>query len=802
MAITAKALSTSLPRCLYFHRHFRFSLPLHLHRPLLHKFRPLCTAYVEEAESLQPLKHSILLERLRQRHLKDSPQPPKPAPQKLRHAVAEIEGSRRKKGAAPETASTFQELGLSEEVMGALGEMGITDPTEIQRIGIPAVLHEKSVVLGSHTGSGKTLAYLLPLIQIDLVCLAPLLIYAYFVLKHLSFVLKLQLLRRDEDLHGMLMKPRRPRAVVLCPTRELCEQVFRVSKSISHHARFRSTMVSGGGRLKPQEDSLNSPIDMVVGTPGRVLQHIEEGNLVYGGIRYVVLDEADTMFDRGFGPDIRKFLAPLRSRASKLDGLGFQTVLVTATMTTAVQKLVDEEFQGIAHLRTSSLHKKIASARHDFIKLSGSENKLEALLQVLEPSLAKGNRVMVFCNTLSSSRAVDHFLSENQISTVNYHGEIPAEQRNKLSATDEFDPIILDDIDECNEWLVGELDDDDDDIDGGNHLVHDDDDTLDWNMVYKASGVGEPRTYTRSKKRKESSTSNSSCFRVSKKKEPIIPRKGKGKRKRLALVDEESEEEEFEDSVSGDQEDEAMEDKDEMDADDSDDDELEDYRASALEIVLVENLEKFKSNDGDCPTLVCTDLAARGLDLDVDHVIMFDFPSNSIDYLHRTGRTARMGAKGKVTSLIARKNLILATRIEEAIMKNESLESLSVDRIKRDLARSHINQQKGQNEKREMTSSLKRKAQATSTKPSDARGKAAVAKKSSFSKSTKAPMISKPKKKVVKVLKTSNSSGSSNSKGTSSGGRKHSEGRNEGGAGSTSKLNVVGFRGRSSVKAA
>ncbi|KAG6433468.1 hypothetical protein SASPL_105082 [Salvia splendens] len=147
-------------------------------------------------------------------------------------------------------------------------------------------------------------------------------------------------------------------------------------------------------------------------------------------------------------------------------------------------------------------------------------------------------------------------------------------KKNKLSATDEFDPIILDDIDECNEWLVGELDDDDDDddIDGGNHLVHDDDDTLDWNMVYKASGVGEPRTYTRSKKRKESSTSSSSCLRVSKKKEPIIPRKGKGKRKRLALVDEESEEEEFEDSVSGDQEDE-----DEMDADDSDDDELEDY---------------------------------------------------------------------------------------------------------------------------------------------------------------------------------------------------------------------------------
>ncbi|KAH6768313.1 RH39 [Perilla frutescens var. frutescens] len=633
MGTAAKALSTSLlsfPKCFYFHRPLYFSLPLHVHRPPhrpFHKFRPLCTAItatpaaVEDTETLQPVKHSILLERLRQRHLKESAQPSKPtaaAPQKVRHGVGESESPRRKKGSAAEMASSFEELGLSEEVMAALGEMGITAPTEIQCIGIPAVLDGKSVVLGSHTGSGKTLAYLLPLVQ---------------------------LLRRDEDTHGMLMKPRRPRAVVLCPTRELCEQVFRVSKSISHHARFRSTMVSGGGRLKPQEDSLNSPIDMVVGTPGRVLQHIEEGNLVYGDIKYLVLDEADTMFDHGFGPDIRKFLGPLRSRATKPDALGFQTVLVTATMTKAVQSLVDEEFEGIAHLRTSSLHKKIASARHDFLKLSGSENKLEALLQVLEPSLAKGNRVMVFCNTLNSSRAVDHYLNENQISTVNYHGEVPAEQR-------------------------------------------------------------------------------------------------------------------------------------------------------------VENLQKFKSNDGDCPTLVCTDLAARGLDLDVDHVVMFDFPSNSIDYLHRTGRTARMGAKGKVTSLVARRDLMLAARIEEAITKNESLESLSVDRIKRDLARSHINQQKDRNEKREMVSSLKKKTQSAPTKSSEGRGKTIVAKKSSVSKSAKAPMISKPKNKVIKVVKTSKSSGSSSSRGTSSSGRKQSGERKKGGAGSTSKLSVVGFRGRSSAKAA
>ncbi|GFP78992.1 dead-box ATP-dependent RNA helicase 39 [Phtheirospermum japonicum] len=129
--------------------------------------------------------------------------------------------------------------------------------------------------------------------------------------------------------------------------------------------------------------------------------------------------------------------------------------------------------------------------------------------------------------------------------------------------------------------------------------------------------------------------------------------------------------------------------------------------------IRIENLEKFKSNDGDCPTLVCTDLAARGLDLDVDH----------IDYLHRTGRTARMGAKGKVTSLIAKKDSMLAARIEEAVTKNESLESVSVDSIKRDLARSNVNRQKDKNEKTVKFSSLKNKGNATSTKSSEGRGR-------------------------------------------------------------------------------
>ncbi|KAL4651690.1 hypothetical protein ACB092_01G179300 [Castanea dentata] len=594
----------------------RFPL-LKLSKPsgVLLGFRPLCTATT--ATEPDQIKHSMLLERLRSRHLKDSASKPPlttTTPRPLNAVQTETEDGFKNKNKKKKVVERFEDLGLTEEVMGVVKEMGIEVPTEIQCIGIPAVLEGKSVVLGSHTGSGKTFAYMLPLVQ---------------------------LLRQDEALYGILMRPRRPRAVVLCPTRELSEQVFRVAKSISHHARFRSTMVSGGGRVRPQEDSLNNPIDMVVGTPGRVLQHIEEGNIVYGDIKYVVLDEADTMFDRGFGPDIRKFLGPLKNRASKPGGEGFQTVLVTATMTRAVQKLVDEEFQGIVHLRTSTLHKKVASARHDFIKLAGSENKLEALLQVLGPSLSKGNRVMVFCNTLNSSRAVDHFLGENQLSTVNYHGEVPAEQR-------------------------------------------------------------------------------------------------------------------------------------------------------------VENLKRFKSDDGDCPSLVCTDLAARGLDLDVDHVIMFDFPSNSIDYLHRTGRTARMGAKGKVTSLVTRKDLILATRIEEALRKNESLESLTVDNVRRDNARSRITEQKRTNVKSAKISNQKNKVTRKAKEESAPNSKNKVTRKGK-----EAPTPAKSSKRAVQVSKSVKSSSSSantsrKAPSTSSGKKQTAIKKSRSVKSAASKLSVVGFRGRAS----
>lgn len=156
---------------------------------------------------------------------------------------------------------------------------------------------------------------------------------------------------------------------------------------------------------------------------------------------------------------------------------------------------------------------------------------------------------------------------------------------------------------------------------------------------------------------------------------------------------------------------------------------------------------------------------------------------------------------GKVTSLIARKDSFLAARIEEAMMKNESLESLSVDGIKRDIARSNINQQNDRNAKKERTSSLNNRTnKAAATKSSEPRGKTSSTKTSATKSRKAAPMIPIAKK-GVKVVKKPKFSGTSTSRGVSSGGRKQTGVRNKGGARSTSKLDVVGFRGRSAVRA-
>ncbi|XVF29882.1 hypothetical protein REPUB_Repub16aG0008700 [Reevesia pubescens] len=265
-------------------------------------------------------RDSFILEKFRQRQLEGSlkakQQQQSSTPKSTSSTVVEkarendqVGFEDDKSGAATKFVSSFQELGLKAEMIGALSEMGIWVPSEIQCVGIPALLGGKSVVLSSESGSGRTLAYLLPLIQ---------------------------LLRQDEAL--LNVKPKHPQAIVICASDELCDQAFQVARFISHHAMLKSALESGSGKSRILENLPNDSIGMLVATPSETIQYIEEGSVVPDDIKYLVLDEMDSIFDHGFGSEINKILSQLKNHASKGKDFGLQTILVTSTITKMLGK--------------------------------------------------------------------------------------------------------------------------------------------------------------------------------------------------------------------------------------------------------------------------------------------------------------------------------------------------------------------------------------------------------------------------------------------------------------------------------
>ena len=175
---------------------------------------------------------------------------------------------------------------LDRGLLEGLNAIDMVSPTEIQRLALDS--HSKTtgsgeVLLLAETGSGKTLSYLVPAVQ---------------------------RIKEAEVRMGCRARPRRPRAIIIVPTRELGEQVLLVAKSLSHKARFSVSGVFGGARMSLQGASLTRGCDMVVATPMRLVELADEGLLRWGDVRALVVDEADTIFDQGFGTELTKVRAP------------------------------------------------------------------------------------------------------------------------------------------------------------------------------------------------------------------------------------------------------------------------------------------------------------------------------------------------------------------------------------------------------------------------------------------------------------------------------------------------------------
>jgi ATP-dependent RNA helicase RhlE len=197
----------------------------------------------------------------------------------------------------------FDSLGLRTELLSAIAALGYTTPTPIQSAAIPVIFEGCDLLAGAQTGTGKTAAFALPIVQMLAEKIPP-------------------------------EKRRKPRALVLVPTRELAAQVSEQMNNFARRLSLRSTMIYGGVTIQAQIDRLHRGVDIVVATPGRLLDHAERGTVNLSRIRFLVLDEADRMLDLGFIDDIQKVAEYLPEKR--------QTLLFSATYSKTIKQLADE----------------------------------------------------------------------------------------------------------------------------------------------------------------------------------------------------------------------------------------------------------------------------------------------------------------------------------------------------------------------------------------------------------------------------------------------------------------------------
>ena len=280
----------------------------------------------------------------------------------------------------------FEDIGLSKELLKAVADMGFEEPSPIQVLAIPVILEGRDVVGQAQTGTGKTAAYGLPILEkID-------------------------------------PRQRQPQALVLCPTRELAIQVAEEMAKFGGNRRKISILpIYGGQPIDRQFRALDKGAQVIVGTPGRIMDHMERGSLVLQGVNVAVLDEADEMLDMGFREDIEHILEHTPSDS--------QRIMFSATMPHAIMELArkflnDPEIVKISHKVVT-----VPSIEQTYYEVRPHQ-KMEALCRVLDSS--GFHKTLVFCST---KRAVDELtahLSARGYQVDGLHGNLVQAQRDRV----------------------------------------------------------------------------------------------------------------------------------------------------------------------------------------------------------------------------------------------------------------------------------------------------------------------------------------------------------------------------------
>ena len=292
---------------------------------------------------------------------------------------------------------TFAELPLRKETIEALHHHGFTAPFAIQEMVLPIALADGDVIGQAKTGTGKTLAFGVPLIE--------------------------RVIAPNDAEWGALDAKGSPQVLVVVPTRELCVQVTKDIEELSLNRGIRTLAVYGGRAFEPQIEALESGVEIVVGTPGRLLDLYRQGKLKLSKVTRVVLDEADEMLDLGFLPDVEKLFSSTPARV--------QTMLFSATMPGDIIALARRFMNQPVHIRTqdSQDEGRVVARIEQHVFRAHALDKIEMLARILQAE-GRGSTI-VFCRTKRTAQKTADDLIERGFSASSIHGDLGQSAREK-----------------------------------------------------------------------------------------------------------------------------------------------------------------------------------------------------------------------------------------------------------------------------------------------------------------------------------------------------------------------------------
>ena len=309
---------------------------------------------------------------------------------------------------------TFAELGLNEQILAGVATLGFNAPTPVQAAAIPAVLEGKDVVASAQTGTGKTAAFMLPTLQ-------------RIAVEKPGGAEKPDVTEPDASAKPNASAGRSdakrnayPRALIITPTRELAAQIDNVAKSVCESTGQQAVIVTGGARYKHQITALQKGCDVLVATPGRLIDLLDKKHTSLENIQVLVLDEADRMLDMGFWPSVRRIMEQLPKT--------HQTLLFSATLPASITSTIDALLKDPERIEIARTGQTAATIEQHLCSVTQGQKPqlLKALIDSFDPA---PERVLVFCRTKSRVDSIYKNLKAAGLKVDVMHADRPQKAR-------------------------------------------------------------------------------------------------------------------------------------------------------------------------------------------------------------------------------------------------------------------------------------------------------------------------------------------------------------------------------------